>query len=744
MLFALCAAANIIKVNNVDELNAANKQAKPGDIIELQNGEWKDVNLSLSCAGTSEQLITLKAASAGKVLITGHSKLRLGGSFLVVEGLSFVNGFAGDDAVIDFRINKNQLANNCRVTNCTINDFNNPKRLDENYWISFSGKKNRIDHCTFLNKKNIGVLLAVVLDDERSRENFHSIDHNYFGIRLPLASNGGEIIRVGVSQHCEFNSNTQITDNFFEHCDGETEIVSIKSGSNVVRNNLFKECQGSVVLRHGDNNTVESNIFLGNGKQGTGGVRIINKGQWVVNNLFYKCRGEGFRSPLAIMNGVPNSPANRYVPVTDAVIANNSFYNAAPISFCEGSDTERSVAPDRVLFERNSFFNAKDEVIYRSYDNISGVHFTSNLTNLSLKQKLESGFSKVLLIPQKANKASILLTPKNAVSKVSDSLINAAQGRLLINLSSIPGFADAAKLAVIELNAYKNCGAGWFNTSKLQPTITTINCKNAAELIRAIGTNIGRRMAVNLTGGTYSFANPIIVQSDITITSQVKKEISFSSSISNGHLIEIKGSGSLSLSKLNLDFSGLQQDIFITTDTSGSSHHTNFSMNNCSIKNLRGTFFEAAKSSVADSIIITNNSFNNNKGKLFNFSNETDKKGYYNVEHLKIANNIITHQTGQVVTMLRGGNDESTMGPSIIFTGNNISKTQCTGPLLSLNGTQQSLITRNRFTDCNSKQITILYQDAIRAVHLFSNNFFTNCGAVFPNKYVQSRNNKMQ
>ena len=79
----------------------------------------------------------------------------------------------------------------------------------------------------------MGVLMAVIIDDERSRENFHSIDHNYFGLRIPLASNSGEIIRIGVSQHCEFNSNTQITDNFFEHCDGETEIISIKSGSNV-------------------------------------------------------------------------------------------------------------------------------------------------------------------------------------------------------------------------------------------------------------------------------------------------------------------------------------------------------------------------------------------------------------------------------------------------------------------------------------------------------------------------------
>ena len=92
--------------------------------------------------------------------------------------------------------------------------------------------------------------MAVMLDDERSRQNNHSIDSNYFGIRKPLGCNGGEMIRVGVSQHCTFYSNTVIKNNFFEHCDGETEIISIKSCGNVVRNNVFKECQGAVVLRH--------------------------------------------------------------------------------------------------------------------------------------------------------------------------------------------------------------------------------------------------------------------------------------------------------------------------------------------------------------------------------------------------------------------------------------------------------------------------------------------------------------
>ncbi|MEI9955574.1 MAG: chondroitinase-B domain-containing protein [Ferruginibacter sp.] len=90
--------------------------------------------------------------------------------------------------------------------------------------------------------------------------------------------------------------------------------------------NVFKECQGGVVLRHGHYNVVENNFFLGNDKPGTGGVRVINRGQWIVIILFVNAVAFGFRSPLSLMNGVPNSPAFRYVAVTEAVIMNNSFF----------------------------------------------------------------------------------------------------------------------------------------------------------------------------------------------------------------------------------------------------------------------------------------------------------------------------------------------------------------------------------------------------------------------------------
>lgn len=739
ILLSSLSQAQTTLVKNAEELKAANKNAKPGDIIKMKNGDWNNITISLNCKGTKDQPITFKAETAGKVLIKGVSKLRLGGDYIIVDGLEFINGYAADDAVIDFRVNKNQLANNCRVTNCVIKSFNNPKRLDENYWVSFSGKNNRLDHCTFIDKKNIGVLLAVILDDDNSRQNFHSIDHNYFGYRIPLASNGGEIIRVGVSQHATFNSNTQITDNFFEHCDGETEVVSIKSCANVVKNNLFKECQGGVVLRHGDNNTVENNIFLGNNKEGTGGVRIINHGQWVINNLFYKCRGVDFRSPMSIMNGILNSPANRYVQVTDAVIWGNSFVECTPVSFCEGSDTERTEAPQRVIFGNNIFYNNADKKIYNAYDDIGGMRFRNNVVSSSVAQNTILGINKTTIDIRSVK--GMAIPYKNKLATPDDSLRTAALARLGHELSKTPGFSGDKILVSILANAKADCGAKWFRddlNSFGRPVM--ISCKNADEVIYQVTKPTRSPLIINLTANNYHFEEPLEIRSAITFTSTTKKKISITTSDESLYFIQLKGGHRLSLKGLNLDLSGIRSDAFIITDTSRSSEHSKYFQDGCSIQGWDGSFFRAVKSAVLDTISIINSSFAHTSGLLFDFSNENDRKGYYNVEKLIIKNNSFSNLRGQVLSMLRGGNDESTMGPSLVFEGNSLINAGLgfgNVPLIMLYGTQLSVIRKNVFKNSCPGGVVLKYEDAVRAYHILSDNIFQGSGDVSKNKYVK-------
>jgi len=704
--FSLLSYSNVITVKNIEELNSANKNAKPGDIIILQNGEWKNITISLDCIGSKEKPVVIKAQTPGKVLITGNSKLKIGGQYIIVDGLYFTNGYAGKDAVIIFRTDNNHLSNDCRITNTVINDFNNPKRMDENNWVAFFGRNNRLDHCSFIDKKNLGVLLAVLLDDDRSRQNFHSIDHNYFGRRPPLASNGGEMIRVGLSQHCQFNSNTRINNNFFEDCDGEAEIISIKSCANEVKGNVFKECQGSVVLRHGDNNIVKDNYFLGNDKMGSGGVRVINKGQQVNNNIFYKCRGVDFRSPLVIMNGVPNSPPTRYVQVTNAEITNNTFYQCSPISLCEGSDAERTLAPDNVNFSNNLFYNTLDSIIYNVFDDIKGIHFTSNKVSDKISQPLPDGFAKTVL-------------PSS--------------------VSNIP---------IAEKQVYTSSGANWFKkyavSNSKKPIF--INCLTADEIYKQLERN--EEMTIQLTGKEYKINTPFVISKTIQFKSDKKSSIKFETENILSVFI-LSGKGNLTLNSINIDGMNVKATHFISSDSNGYSDHYNLTINNCSFQNFSKkngcqNIFYAFKYMIADSVIINNNSFINNNCNFFLMNDEKEDKGYYNAEKIFIGHNNFRSQTGTLLNIYRGGSDESTLGPSLTFSHNKLSNCSSADALITLTGVQVSTIFSNSFSNCNPSSTLIFYKDLVRARHSLERNILSNSGKIEKNVFVTEKSNTIK
>jgi poly(beta-D-mannuronate) lyase len=365
---------------------------QPNDTVRLANGVWRDADLILRGQGLTQKPIVFIAETAGKVWLEGASSLRLAGEYLVVSGLHFrKGGVAG--AVIEYRVSTADIANNCRVTNCVIDDYNGNDRSKESSWIQFYGKNNRLDHCYIGGKKNGGVTLAVNLNDERHRENLHRIDHNVFGHRQPLGSNGGETIRIGVSTYSLTNSKTIVEDNYFYRCSGEVEIISIKSCENIIRRNVFYESEGSLVFRHGHRNIAEGNFFIGNNKPHTGGVRVINEGQKVYNNYFENLKGDRFRSALAVMNGVPNSALNRYNQVKDAVIAFNTFVNCDHILLAAGSDNERTAVPLSTIIAANTIIGKhKNDSIYTAEDDISGISFSDNLVQTNSKANLPKGF----------------------------------------------------------------------------------------------------------------------------------------------------------------------------------------------------------------------------------------------------------------------------------------------------------------------------------------------------------------
>ncbi len=128
-------------VKNVAEFNRAVESATPGTRIVLANGIWKDAELLFKGEGTENDSIVLSAETKGKVILSGNSNLSMAGSFLKVEGLVFKDGFTPTNAVISFRENRDHMANHSRLTECVIDNFNNPERHVQDYWVTILWKK---------------------------------------------------------------------------------------------------------------------------------------------------------------------------------------------------------------------------------------------------------------------------------------------------------------------------------------------------------------------------------------------------------------------------------------------------------------------------------------------------------------------------------------------------------------------------------------------------------------------------
>ena len=378
-------------VTNPAELENAIKSAEPGDNIVLASGVWENLEINFYARGEKDNPITLSAETPGKVTLEGQSYLKIGGEYLVVDGLYFRNGYTPNNTVIDFRINKNKIANNCKVINCVIEDFNQPNRYDQDHWVEFYGRYNQLDRCYLAGKFNQGPTIRVHLNGNEHIRNYHKITNNHFGPRPRKGGPKAETMQIGDSYTSMTPSYVQVNNNYFEKCNGEVEIISSKSNFNEFRNNIFFECEGSLVMRHGNYCMIDGNIFIGNEtNEFIGGIRVINTGHWITNNYFYGLKADEFRSPLAIMNGIPKSPLNRYNQVTDVVIAYNSWVNCtSPWQFSVGANMNkkdvlpqseiRSARPERIVIANNLIYNEhSDSLPLKSYDKIDGVLFKNN------------------------------------------------------------------------------------------------------------------------------------------------------------------------------------------------------------------------------------------------------------------------------------------------------------------------------------------------------------------------------
>lgn len=339
-------------VRNASELEAALAAPGPGDVILLANGTWDDAVIRVSGAGTDANPITVGAEIPGQVILTGDSRVQIGGNRVIVRDLIFTGTYTGnDDEVIQFRNSGSDHATNALVTDISIIDYVPADGRDTD-WVSFYGSYNELTRSYFSGHDVPGVTVVVDVDEGF---NHHDITFNHFADRIFGGENGWETIRVGVSDDSMQESFTVVEHNLFTRLDGEIEIISNKSGSNIYRYNTFLDCSGTLTLRHGKGCRVDSNLFLGRGRDGSGGVRVIGTDHIIVNNHFEDTRGRD-GAAITVYAGVNGGALNEYFAADRAYIANNTFVDNSLKSIDVGTglgSRDRTVFPQNVTVLNN-------------------------------------------------------------------------------------------------------------------------------------------------------------------------------------------------------------------------------------------------------------------------------------------------------------------------------------------------------------------------------------------------------
>jgi poly(beta-D-mannuronate) lyase len=345
--------AGTVRVADAEAARLAVRAAKPGDIIELAAGEWRDADLRLDGEGSAEAPITVRAERLGETILSGASRVRLGGRYLMVRGLHLRNLSGSKADWLEFRIDSKRRASHCRFTECALTeDADFEPKEKESRWVGLYGEENELDHCWIEGKKNRGTSVVVWLGEQDGGR--HRLHHNFFGHRPRLGKNGGEILRVGDSASSLQEAKCLVENNFFYRCNGETECVSNKSCGNVYRANRFVEVEGTLTLRHGNGCVVEKNEFWGQSVKQTGGIRVIGEDHQILENHLQDLEGDGFRSAITLVNGVPDSPLNGYWQVKNTVIRGNTILNCKQALLLGYNDVkEASLEPVGTRLEGN-------------------------------------------------------------------------------------------------------------------------------------------------------------------------------------------------------------------------------------------------------------------------------------------------------------------------------------------------------------------------------------------------------
>lgn len=339
---------------SIAALNTAIAAASYGTTLRLQNGTYANATINCGVDG-----VTVAAQTRGGVNLSGNSVINVTGDADTVLGFNFTGPYStqncvdvtGTDAVIAY----------CTISIIARGTAGTPGYTQVKNLINAFGARTRVCYCTESGYRGAGRFVEV-LNAAAPYPTYCRIDHNRVTDHWCAVDTGGaELYKVGQAQY-DVDYYALLDNNYVYRWgnnagtsgpNSEREQTSIKSSGNIITQNVYEECRGSVNLRNAWDCAVYGNVFLGGMFPDAGGVGMFGRNHLIACNAFLNLNAGGNAQTAALRVGNGNDTTDDYWAAQDCEFSFNTVYNCLrPVLF--SPLTDRAVVPDDNKFYNNA------------------------------------------------------------------------------------------------------------------------------------------------------------------------------------------------------------------------------------------------------------------------------------------------------------------------------------------------------------------------------------------------------
>ena len=290
-------------------IGLASSQSKAGTVVAIKNGTYNNFQVYVNAYGTAARPLVIRAETPGGVTFTGNSFICINSAYVHLIGFKFASQ---NNLLPEGRgehICLNTGAHHCVISQCEFDYSSFAGTASVNVSdIRIYGIQNRVEFCSFLDKKDMGPQLTVQPNDNNPDNMRDSIVCCYFTRPTVIndAANGQESILLGLSRLSQRDQYCYVARNYFYKSDGEhSETISVKGCNNIVEENFFKDCFGNLSVRHGKFNQIRRNFLIreDNSLNQANGICFLDEGNVIEDNYLYNLPDNGWFAPILLLSG---------------------------------------------------------------------------------------------------------------------------------------------------------------------------------------------------------------------------------------------------------------------------------------------------------------------------------------------------------------------------------------------------------------------------------------------------------